>query len=68
MTEPEGTEESNTDEAINIITEIKHLSDRRNHINIKSKIDITKKEIIVDTGSPVTIISLYKETMEDRKR
>ena len=46
MTEPEGTEESDTDRSINIITEMKQVTYRRNHITITLKFYGTEKELI----------------------
>ena len=67
ITEPQETEENDTDKSINLITEIKHLTDRRNHITMTIKNDGTEKKIIIDTGSPVTIIPPEKEIMKNRK-
>ena len=49
IVEPEETEESDSDKLINGRTEIKHVTDRKNHITMTMKIDATEKEIIVDT-------------------
>ena len=67
MTETVETEESDTDRSINIITEIKQLTDRRNYITITIRNDGTEKEFIVDTGSPVTIIPPDKEIIKSMK-
>ena len=67
ITERQEAEESDTDTSINIKTEIKHLTDRRNHITMTLKIDGTEKEFIVDTGSPVTILPSDKQIMKDKK-
>ena len=67
ITEPEETEESDTDRSKNIITEIKRVTDQRNHITMTLKTDGTVKQITVDTGLPVTIIPLDEEIMKDKK-
>ena len=60
--QPEDTEESATDKSMNIIFEVKHVSDRKQYSTLAIKSDGTEKEFIVDTGSPVTIKPPDKET------
>ena len=60
IAEPDDTEPSHTDKSIKILTEIKHIADRTNHIIMTLKINATEKKFIADTGSPVTIILLDK--------
>ena len=43
MTEPDATEESDTDKSIKKITKIKHVTDRNNHITKTVKIDGRKR-------------------------
>ena len=45
--EPEETEESDTDKSRKIRTEIKRLSDQRNHITMTTKNDGTEKNSIL---------------------
>ena len=50
ITEPEETEESDTDKSINTLTEMKHVTNRRNHITMTIQIYGTEIQFIVDTG------------------
>ena len=60
-------EESDTDRSTNIITEMKHLTDRRNYITVKIKTDSTERNFIVDTGPPVKKNLSDKELTEGKK-
>ena len=58
-TENHGTrrnEKSDTDKSKNLLNEIEHVTDWRNHITKTKKFDGTKKEFNFDTGIPVPII------------
>ena len=61
------SEENDTDGSIKTITEIKPLTDRKNHITMTIKNDGTEKEFIVDIGSPVIRIPPDKERTNDKK-
>ena len=65
LTEAAETQESSTGRSKFILTGINHLNDRRNQITKTKKIDGTKKEFIVDTGSLVKIIPPDKEIIKD---
>ena len=67
ITELEETEESDAHKLIKIITELTHITDRRNHITIAIKTDGSEKKFKVDTGSLVTIIRPEKEVVKDKK-
>ena len=67
LTDTVETEESDTDRSINIITEKKQLTDRRNNVTMAIRIDGTAKEFMVDTGSLVTIIPPDKEMIKGNK-
>ena len=67
IVEHEDTQQIVTDKSISILTEKKHVTDWRNHITIKKRIEGTKKEFIVDTGSPVTITPPEKERNNGKK-
>ena len=49
ITEREKIKQSGTSKSMNIATEIKHVTDRRNHITMTLKIDGIEKYFIVDT-------------------
>ena len=61
ITEPEETEESDTEKSMNIITEIEHVIDGRNHFIMTKSSDGTEKEFIVDNDS------LNEELIENQK-
>ena len=61
------TKESYTDRSINIVTKIEHLTDRINYITMTIRIGGTKKEFIVNTGSPITITTPDKEIFKGKK-
>ena len=67
MTETTETEQSDTDRSINLITEIKHLTERKNYITMTTKNEGLEKELIVDTQSTVTKIPPEKEKIKDKK-
>ena len=66
-TEPDETERSYIDKLVIIATELKHSTDRKNHITMTVKIDRTEKDFIVETGLPVKIIPPDKKLAEDKK-
>ena len=61
------TEESDTDRSAKILNEIKHLTDRRNHITMTIRFDGTKKKFTIDTESPVTITAPDKGIIKGKK-
>ena len=67
FTELEEIKESDTNKSIYISTERKHETDGSYHIKMTTNIDGTEKKIIVETGSPVTIISPIREIIKTSK-
>ena len=63
--EEDDTEESDTDNSINIITEVKHATDQKDHNTKAAKIDGTEKEINVNTGSPVTSVTQFHQIKKE---
>ena len=66
-TQPEETKLGDTDKSLNIITELKYVTDRKNHKTMTKKINGTEKELIVDTGSLVLILPPDKELIENKQ-
>ena len=67
ITEPEETEESDTEKSMTIITEMEHVIDGRNHFTMTKSSDGTEKEFVVDNDSPVKQIPPNKEIIENQK-
>ena len=59
--QPKESEEGDTEKSINIITELKHVTNRKTQITMTIKIDETYEEFFADTGSPVTKTPSGKE-------
>ena len=67
QTETAQTEESDTNKSKNLISEIKHSTERTKQFTMTLKIDGTEKGFIIDTGSLVTKIPPGKEITKDKK-
>ena len=67
ITEPEETEESDTNKSNNIINQIKDIVDPKCHITMTIATDGLEKEFIVDSGSPVKILPPDTEIMKNPK-
>ena len=55
---------SDSDESIHHLKEIKKINEMSNHFTATVQINRTKKELIIDTGSPVSIMPPDKRIME----
>ena len=55
---------SESDESIYRIEEIKNIVEQQKHYTAKIKINGTSKKIIIDIGSPVTIMPLDEQIMK----
>ena len=55
---------SESDESIYHIEEIKNVVEQQKHYTAKIKINVTPKEFIIDTGSPVSIMPLDEQIMK----
>ena len=68
LTEEEETEPnesmSESDESIYHTEEMKNIVEQQKHYTAKIKINGTPKEFIIDTGSPVTIMTLDEQIMK----
>ena len=65
IAEPDDTEEIETDNLMNIITHIKHVTDRRNHFTMTKSNDKIENLLFMSTGSPVIIIQSDTEIMKN---
>ena len=55
---------SESEESIHHIKKIKAIEEKNKHYTATIKINGVKKEIIIDTGSPITIMPLDKKIMK----
>ena len=67
IAEPEDVEESEADTLLNIITKIKHVTDRKKHFTMTLKTEGTQEKIIMDTASPVTMLPPENERIKNKK-